>query len=101
MVVTGANGSGKSAYGKQVSSNTRMGQLRLSPYKVALIAFMAQIGSFVPAAEATIGICDKSLSSLRGVRVIAEEGFQSSQDYKPKSRYLRYVDPSWCRGYID
>lgn len=47
MVVTGANGSGKSAYGKQV----------------ALIAFMAQIGSFVPATEATIGIVDKSQSN--------------------------------------
>jgi hypothetical protein len=44
MIVTGANGSGKSAYGKQV----------------ALIAFMAQIGSFVPATNATIGIVDKS-----------------------------------------
>lgn len=44
MVVTGANGSGKSAYGKQV----------------ALIAYMAQIGSFVPAEKAEIGICDKS-----------------------------------------
>ncbi|WWD22617.1 hypothetical protein CI109_107110 [Kwoniella shandongensis] len=44
MVITGANGSGKSAYGKQV----------------ALIAFMAQIGSFVPAEGAVIGICDKS-----------------------------------------
>lgn len=44
MVVTGANGSGKSAYGKQV----------------ALIVFMAQIGSFVPAESAEIGVCDKS-----------------------------------------
>jgi len=44
MIVTGANGSGKSAYGKQV----------------ALIAFMAQIGSFVPATNATIGVVDKS-----------------------------------------
>lgn len=44
MIVTGANGSGKSAYGKQV----------------ALITFMAQIGSFVPADSALIGVCDKS-----------------------------------------
>lgn len=50
MIVTGANGSGKSAYGKQV----------------ALIAFMAQIGSFVPATNATIGIVDKGkLATLR------------------------------------
>jgi DNA mismatch repair protein MSH5 len=44
MIVTGANGSGKSVYGKQV----------------ALIAFMAQIGSFVPARSAEIGLVDKS-----------------------------------------
>lgn len=49
MIVTGANGSGKSAYGKQV----------------AIIAFMAQIGSFVPATNATIGIVDKSESCLQ------------------------------------
>lgn len=44
MIVTGANGSGKSAYGKQV----------------ALIVFMAQIGSFVPADMALVGVVDKS-----------------------------------------
>ena len=44
LVVTGAHGSGKSVYGKQV----------------AIIAFMAQIGSFVPAESATIGLVDKS-----------------------------------------
>ncbi|ODN73698.1 hypothetical protein L202_07243 [Cryptococcus amylolentus CBS 6039] len=49
MLITGANGSGKSAYGKQV----------------ALMAFMAQIGSFVPAEEAVIGICDKIFTRLQ------------------------------------
>ncbi|OXC87107.1 DNA mismatch repair protein MSH5 [Cryptococcus neoformans] len=49
MIITGANGSGKSAYGKQV----------------ALMAFMAQIGSFVPAEEARIGICDKIFTRLQ------------------------------------
>lgn len=44
MIVTGANGSGKSAYGKQV----------------ALITYMAHIGCFVPAQSAEIGLCDKS-----------------------------------------
>nr|KIR86655.1 DNA mismatch repair protein MSH5 [Cryptococcus tetragattii IND107] len=49
MIITGANGSGKSAYGKQV----------------ALMAFLAQIGSFVPAEEAVIGICDKIFTRLQ------------------------------------
>ncbi|WWD06427.1 hypothetical protein V865_004517 [Kwoniella europaea PYCC6329] len=49
MIVTGANGSGKSAYGKQV----------------ALIVFMAQMGSFVPAEQAEIGICDKIFTRLQ------------------------------------
>ncbi|KAI9254676.1 putative ATP binding protein [Sporodiniella umbellata] len=43
QVVTGANFSGKSVYLKQV----------------ALIVYMAHIGSFVPAKDATIGITDK------------------------------------------
>nr|XP_019013939.1 uncharacterized protein I206_00016 [Kwoniella pini CBS 10737]OCF52720.1 hypothetical protein I206_00016 [Kwoniella pini CBS 10737] len=49
MIVTGANGSGKSIYGKQV----------------ALIVFMAQIGCFVPADSATIGLCDKIYTRLQ------------------------------------
>ncbi|KAK8844830.1 hypothetical protein IAR55_006680 [Kwoniella newhampshirensis] len=53
LVVTGANGSGKSAYGKQT----------------ALIAFMAQIGSFVPADRATIGVCDKNSRILFETRL--------------------------------
>ncbi|GMK58756.1 hypothetical protein CspeluHIS016_0601980 [Cutaneotrichosporon spelunceum] len=48
-VVTGANGSGKSAYGKQI----------------ALITYMAHIGCFVPAAKATIGVCDKIFTRIQ------------------------------------
>lgn len=43
MVITGPNMAGKSTYMRQV----------------ALITVMAQIGSFVPAAEARIGVCDR------------------------------------------
>lgn len=55
MVITGANGSGKSAYGRQV----------------ALLAFMAQIGSFVPAVDAKIGVVDKSWSIRFRVDMVA------------------------------
>ncbi|KAF9933799.1 MutS protein msh5 [Linnemannia zychae] len=49
MVLTGPNSSGKSVYLKQV----------------ALITFMAQVGSFVPADSAIIGITDKILTRLQ------------------------------------
>lgn len=48
LVLTGPNYSGKSVYLKQV----------------ALIVFMAHVGSFVPAESATIGLTDKILSRV-------------------------------------
>ena len=50
-VVTGPNFSGKTVYAKQV----------------ALIVYMAHLGSFVPAEEARIGICDKILTRLDSI----------------------------------
>ncbi|KAG0273687.1 MutS protein msh5 [Linnemannia exigua] len=49
MILTGPNSSGKSVYLKQV----------------ALITFMAHVGSFVPADSAIIGITDKILTRLQ------------------------------------
>jgi len=48
IIVTGPNYSGKSVYLKQV----------------ALITFMAHVGSFVPAKSATIGLTDKILTRV-------------------------------------
>ncbi|KAL6704002.1 hypothetical protein ACN47E_008853 [Coniothyrium glycines] len=58
LVLTGPNYSGKSVYLKQV----------------ALIVFMAHVGSFVPAESARIGLTDKILS-----RVTARESVSRSQ----------------------
>nr|AKI32383.1 DNA mismatch repair protein MSH5 [Watanabea reniformis] len=48
QVITGPNFSGKSCYGKQA----------------ALIVFLAHIGSFVPAAEAVIGLTDRIFTRI-------------------------------------
>ena len=58
MLITGPNMAGKSTYMRQV----------------ALITVMAQIGSFVPAREARIGICDKIFT-----RVGASDDLASGQ----------------------
>ena len=58
MLITGPNMAGKSTYMRQV----------------ALITLMAQVGSFVPAAEAHIGICDKIFT-----RVGASDDLASGQ----------------------
>jgi DNA mismatch repair protein MSH5 len=56
-VLTGPNYSGKSIYLKQV----------------ALICYMAQIGSFVPAERATLGITDKILTRLSTIETVSRQ----------------------------
>jgi len=58
MLITGPNMAGKSTYMRQV----------------AIITLMAQIGSFVPAAQAHIGVCDKIFT-----RVGASDDLASGQ----------------------
>ena len=55
-IITGPNSSGKSVYLKQV----------------ALIVYMAHLGSFVPAKKATIGLTDKIFSRLKTYDCISE-----------------------------
>lgn len=69
-IVTGPNYSGKSIYIKQViyfynilssviNTNDRKDQFALDTFQVALIVFLAHIGSFVPADSAIVGLTDR------------------------------------------
>lgn len=55
IILTGPNASGKSCYLRQVG----------------LIQLMAQVGSFVPAREATLGICDRIFTRVGAVDDLA------------------------------
>jgi DNA mismatch repair ATPase MutS len=53
-IITGPNNSGKSVYLKQVG----------------IIAYLAHTGSFVPASEAVIGVCDAILTRVKGIEFV-------------------------------
>lgn len=59
LLITGPNYSGKSIYLKQV----------------ALIVYMAHIGSFVPAESAVIGLTDKILTRIQTRESVSKVGY--------------------------
>ncbi|RDW76499.1 MutS family protein MSH5 [Aspergillus mulundensis] len=61
LLLTGPNYSGKSVYMKQVRSSTCCVKALTNRPEVALIVYLAQTGSFVPAESAEIGVVDKIL----------------------------------------
>ncbi|KAG0036136.1 MutS protein msh5 [Podila clonocystis] len=73
MILCGANCSGKSVYLKQV----------------ALITYMAHIGSFVPAESATIGITDKILTRLQTCDTVSNNRSVFMTDLQQVSLALR------------
>ncbi|SCZ91293.1 BZ3500_MvSof-1268-A1-R1_Chr1-2g01313 [Microbotryum saponariae] len=77
MVVTGANFSGKSVYLKQV----------------AIITFMAHLGSFVPCEQATIGLTDRLLTRVSTRESIARGSSAFMIDCQQIAYALRNATP--------
>ncbi|KAL0080660.1 muts domain V-domain-containing protein [Phycomyces blakesleeanus] len=74
MVLSGANYSGKSVYLKQV----------------ALITFMAHIGSFVPASHATIGLTDRIFTRIQTSETISQVQSAFSYDLQQLLQAITY-----------
>lgn len=78
FVVTGPNQSGKSIYLKQV----------------ALIVYLAHIGSFVPANRAVVGITDRILTRISTREWICRTESAFAIDLKQVAHAMRYSTPS-------
>ncbi|CAO3702359.1 unnamed protein product [Rhizopus stolonifer] len=81
QVVTGANFSGKSVYLKQV----------------ALVTFMAHIGSFIPASSATVGITDKLFTRTQTLETISKPQSAFAYDLQQLQKAL---SNSTCRSLV-
>ncbi|KAK9806091.1 hypothetical protein WJX72_001037 [[Myrmecia] bisecta] len=75
QVITGPNFSGKSCYAKQVG----------------LIVFLAHIGSFVPAAEATIGLTDRIFTRIASQETLSVPQSTFMIDLSQMSTMLRHA----------
>lgn len=77
MIITGANSSGKSVYMKQIG----------------LIVFMAQIGCFVPANEAVIGIVDGIYTRIRTRESVSSDESSFAIDLRQIDKALDAATP--------
>lgn len=81
QVITGPNLSGKSCYTKQV----------------ALIVFLAHVGSFVPAAEATIGLTDRIFTRIASQNSVQVPQSTFMIDLSQLASMLQLATPRCCR----
>ena len=75
--MTGPNQSGKSVYLKQI----------------ALIVYMAHVGSFVPAEIATVGITDKILTRIAATETVSSIHSAFALDLKQVLSAMRLASP--------
>ncbi|KAJ6121588.1 hypothetical protein N7512_004053 [Penicillium capsulatum] len=75
LILTGPNYSGKSVYMKQI----------------ALIVYLAQVGSFVPAASAELGITDKILTKINTMESVSKIQSTFMSDLQQVSLCLKQV----------
>ncbi len=76
-VITGPNMAGKSTFLRQV----------------ALITILAQMGSFVPASAATIGVCDRVLSRVGASDNLAQGESTFMVEMRETAEILRFATP--------
>ncbi|CAG8389755.1 unnamed protein product [Penicillium salamii] len=92
LILTGPNYSGKSAYIKQVGDFVPHQEITsLIQNQVALIVFLAQVGSFVPAESAELGITDKILTKLNTQESVSKIQSTFMGDLQQISLCLRHV----------
>ena len=83
QVITGPNLSGKSCYTKQV----------------ALIVFLAHVGSFVPAAEATIGLTDRIFTRIASQDSVSVPQSTFMRDLSQLATMLQLATPR-CVAFV-